>query len=481
VVIRRIRVIRVPLKNQAMKPKIQRSASRLTLQASFILLALCPMPNALSQQYGWVDISSRLPDYPNDTSIINGGADTLIANLTDICFIDNDNGWITTSSTYTSEEAAILHTVDGGNTWEVQTVMRPCTFIHMMDENTGYAASAGGMIFNTSDGGQNWMLFGATGTNVTGMSFPPGSDTGYICSYAASKMHRITPEGLETINFDNAPFWWQSISAASHDLIWISNLTSVYTYDQEGLTDQPVTSDNYNSINFKRNDLGWGCGSHGVKDRNQGTIMGCVGKNIPWVVLSYTDGPLYDVFALDGDHIWAGGADGQIYYAGNASDFGYDTQTSTGWSDVEFTRQPVPRPDVSIRSVFFTSEQNGYASANENVLLKYGPVSGEEETGRPGDPERGGVEVWPNPTRGKFQITSTKHQTNSKFQISNFIIEVVDLYGKPVAISPLHRMGEGPGLEAGTMEVDISDCPAGIYFVMISSGNELIVKKIVKL
>ena len=98
-----------------------------------------------------------------------------------------------------------------------------------------------------------------------------------------------------------------------------------------------------------------------------------------------------------------------------------------------------------------------------------------------GETERGDVEVFPNPSRGKFQITSTKFQTNPKKEIQNSQIELVDLFGKPVAISPLHRMGEGPGVGAGAMELDLSGYPAGIYFIRINSGNELIVTKIVKL
>jgi hypothetical protein len=94
---------------------------------------------------------------------------------------------------------------------------------------------------------------------------------------------------------------------------------------------------------------------------------------------------------------------------------------------------------------------------------------------------QGDVVVWPNPTRGKFQITSTKHQTNSKFKIQNSKFELVDLYGKPVMTSPLHRLGEGQGVGAGTLELDISNCPAGVYFIRISAGKELIVKRILKL
>jgi hypothetical protein len=106
-------------------------------------------------------------------------------------------------------------------------------------------------------------------------------------------------------------------------------------------------------------------------------------------------------------------------------------------------------------------------------------ISGEEEQGGMEAGGQGSVEVFPNPTRGKFQIPSTKFQTNSKKQIQN--IQVVDLFGNPVAIAPLHRMGEGPGVGAGNLELDISPLPAGIYFIRISIGNEWIVKKIVKL
>ena len=334
-------------------------------------------------------------------------------------------------------------------------------FIRMVDENVGYAASDGGMVFKTSDGGENWVSHGITGTVITGMSFPRGSDTGYICSYSTSKMHQITPVGLNVINFDNAPFWWQAISAPSHETIWLSSGTSVYTYDPGGLTDQPVTSDNYFSLDFIRQDLGWGCGSHGVEKTVDGTIMGCIGKNIPWVVLTYTQSPLYDCFSLDEDYLWAVGGKGQIYFTDNASDFGFDQQTSTGWTNVAFQAQPNPCPDATLRSVFFTSVNHGFAAGNKNTLLKYMQVSGVDETN---DRDLG---IYPNPTHGKFQITDPKPQTNSKNQIQN--IEVVDLYGKVVADIFCD------------LECDISGCPAGVYFVRIGMDNNLIVKKIIKL
>jgi len=76
-------------------------------------------------------------------------------------------------------------------------------------------------------------------------------------------------------------------------------------------------------------------------------------------------------------------------------------------------------------------------------------------------------QIFPNPTTGEFKIQ------NSKFKIQN--VEVVDLNGK--ALQSMNLELRIPG----TLELDISHLPAGIYFIRISSLNSLILKKIVKL
>jgi photosystem II stability/assembly factor-like uncharacterized protein len=107
--------------------------------------------------------------------------------------------------------------------------------------------------------------------------------------------------------------------------------------------------------------------------------------------------------------------------------------------------------------------------------------------------ELGSVEVWPNPTSGKFQITSTKHQTNDKFQTPNSKfqtnskiqiqnIEVFDLYGKVInEIVCDFEFGACLVLGACDLEFDISHLPAGIYFIRIKSENKMMVKKVIKL
>jgi len=90
------------------------------------------------------------------------------------------------------------------------------------------------------------------------------------------------------------------------------------------------------------------------------------------------------------------------------------------------------------------------------------------------------IAIFPNPTHGKFQITSSKHQTNTNFQIQN--CEVLDFLGNRIDV-PVCNLSFGNCFGFGIcgLEFDISRCPAGIYFVKIYSEDHSFVKKIIKL
>jgi hypothetical protein len=88
--------------------------------------------------------------------------------------------------------------------------------------------------------------------------------------------------------------------------------------------------------------------------------------------------------------------------------------------------------------------------------------------------------IYPNPTHGKFQITSTKIQINSNNQIQN--CEVVDLFGNVInAFVCDLKFGACLGFGIWDLEFDISPLPAGIYFIRIYFEDQMIVKKIIKL
>ncbi len=117
------------------------------------------------------------------------------------------------------------------------------------------------------------------------------------------------------------------------------------------------------------------------------------------------------------------------------------------------------------------------------VTVDFTPFAylGEAEHGGVEARENGSVEVFPNPTRGKVQISnsipSTRDQTKLKTQNSTFKIEVVDLFGQVIESNNNRTMEQ---LNSGTQEFDISRCPAEIYFIRIYFENQMIVKKIIK-
>ncbi len=112
-------------------------------------------------------------------------------------------------------------------------------------------------------------------------------------------------------------------------------------------------------------------------------------------------------------------------------------------------------------------------------------VSGVEEYGGMEAWRQWGVEVYPNPTFGKFQITTKSqrsHQLQSRWlsgQVSK--IEIVDLFGKTVAIFNAKSITHNLQPATCNLQLDIGHLPGGVYFVRISLENQTIVKKIIKL
>jgi hypothetical protein len=221
-----------------------------------------------------------------------------------------------------------------------------------------------------------------------------------------------------------------------------------------------------------------------------------------------TDGYLTDVFASDAHHAWAIGNNGTLYRYGvlegfpsgeaNMIDFVVDQQAQPAEIDEDAQTVHViveEGTDVSrlIPEIFLspdaTVDPPGGMMQDFTYPFTYTVTSGNGQTekewvvtvdiitaviergcGKAG--KQASIEVWPNPTRGKFQITTSGLQTNPEFQTQK--IEVMDLYGKPVI---RWKMEQG----TWNREHDIGFLPAGIYFIRLYFENQTIVKKIIKL
>jgi photosystem II stability/assembly factor-like uncharacterized protein len=458
-----------------MKPKsLKLNATSLKLQAALLLLcSLLTLHCSLSaQQYGWTDISGNIPDFPGDTIILNGGQDTIIAGFRSICFLDDDEGWI---STQVFDSGVVLHTMNGGDSWEIQELQFPelIIAIDMKDSQQGYAASEEGTIFHTNNGGENWEYHGSTfALLLYDMDFPPGSDTGYTCGMNGA-IFRITPGGVESM-VSGIVSDMKSIFFLSPDHGWVCGQSVLKEYvDGTWVAGHSYASGIWNDVFFVDEMNGWGAG-HWLSFPLDTIGVLHTSNDAEWITqpLSLDNhGDISQVFFLDNQHGWAIQFFGKIFATEDGGNSWYEQ--SPGINDELLT------------NIQMTSLTNGYICGNNRTLLKYTHISGEEETG--GQGARGKVELWPNPTHGKFQITNSISQTNSKLQIQN--IEVVDLYGKVVdlygkVVEDIFCDFEfGACLELGAwdLEFDIARCPAGIYFIRIHLENQTIVKKIIKI
>ncbi len=215
----------------------------LFLLSFLTIISLC----ATSQQYGWTDISDNLPEY---------------ANYNDVHFI-GDEGWIT------GWNDGLLHTPDGGETFQIQTLPENSgisSSIFMKNNLNGYVVTYSGNILKTDDGGTTWTTLHEPGGALNSVHFPPDSDVGYACgssgtvwSFDDTSITDISPSGvstnLQSICFpednNDGKVCGQTTIARYKNNTW----ANLQFYD---------ATLNYNSIFFIDNNLGWSCGINGT-------------------------------------------------------------------------------------------------------------------------------------------------------------------------------------------------------------------------
>jgi hypothetical protein len=401
---------------------------------------------APAQQYGWKNITANLPKFFRDTSIINGGADTIVANISGISFIDDSHGWICTYHPFFGDFSAVLETTDGGQTWTEHTAPQSGHDIYMIDSDTGYFGAYNGMVFKTTDGAKSWTYHGHLMTALYDLGFPPRPASSGYAGGKDGHLAQITPEGVVPVPLGLAGSVY-CISFPSVERGYALLDYQMIIFYKEGAwhveANYPYSSKNW--LFFYNDQLGWCVGDRFLKTTD----------GIDWIQVSpntILTGSMTGVFFTDQDHGWAVGTKGQIFYSNNS---GGD------WTMLEHNLT-----DGFLNGVFFTSPTNGYIYGGEKILLKYGPVSGTDEE------VKSNFIIYPNPTSGQFTLCNLVCATGRPAVTK---IELADLFGKTVLI-----LFEGKAV-TGEMKFDAGNLPAGVYMLKIFRDESIILKKILKL
>jgi photosystem II stability/assembly factor-like uncharacterized protein len=190
------------------------------------------------------------------------------ANLLGVYFINPLTGWMA------GDAGVVLHTIDGGNTWEFQNSGINNHEIYFRDENNGWVVGSGA-IRHTTDGGQTWTAQNCpTLADLYSISFI-NADTGWIFgsyqtvlrTYNGGQHWDLLCSGSPTSYSYNQGVFLSYTNgwAAGRDFLGFSYGRICHSTDG-GLTWQEdvTTSKNLNSLSFPDQDTGYVCGDNGL-------------------------------------------------------------------------------------------------------------------------------------------------------------------------------------------------------------------------
>ena len=311
---------------------------------------------SFGQQYNWTTISANLPKFYRDTTIINGGADTIIASISGISFLDDNHGWICTGHPFDADPSAILETNDGGQTWTEHSAPFSGSDIHMIDELNGYFGANNGFIYKTNDGAQTWTLHGMLTVALYDLGFPPRpAQNGWAGGYNGH-LSQITPDGVFPVDLGLAghvyciDFPSEERGYALLDYQMIINYMDGQWNDDAAY---PYSSKTW--LFFYNDTLGWCVGEMFLKT----TVGNDWYRTDPDFVQT---GSMTGVYFIDENKGWAVGTQGQIAYS---NDGGED------WTMLEHSLT-----DAYLQGVYFTSPNRGYIYGGNKTLLKYTLAAG---------------------------------------------------------------------------------------------------------
>lgn len=99
---------------------------------------------------GWNGLCIKTTDGGNTWFELETGVSST---LWDVCFVDENKGWITTAS-----NNQLLHTTNGGNTWTITTFPVELRTIQFLSDRLGFI-SGSGQLLKTTDGGNTWNVY----------------------------------------------------------------------------------------------------------------------------------------------------------------------------------------------------------------------------------------------------------------------------------------------------------------------------------
>ena len=262
----------------------------------------------------------------------------------DVVFYNATHGWLL--SVY-----AVLHTTDGGNSWN--PILGPVTrwLYHDLSVVTPLDIwVTGGHLYHTLDGGLTWQDVYTPEIGVAKIAFYNATH-GLVGD--VDRVYRTIDGGIT---------WTNSINWSSHgnmlnefyvtaSSVRVATLSGLYNSDDWGLTWSRLDSRDIRSFSFISEDEGWIAHRNTISQFTDGTIIDLprvVGLSIP------TNSYYYDVDFIDTEHGWIVGIGPAVIYTPDGGRSWYQQDC----------------PDYALRSVDSINQTHVWAAGWRGALVK---------------------------------------------------------------------------------------------------------------
>lgn len=288
-----------------------------------------------------------------------------IEDLYDVFFINETTGWAVGLQGFSSP-GVILKTLDGGNSWTVQSTDAPFALmaVHFINETHGWAAGEDATIMHTSDGGDNWGFQDAGATDIAHFEdvYFADENTGWVVGRGGPGSSGVilkTTDGGTTWTAQSTGISYNAqLLAASfvdENTGWVVGTPGLILHTSDGgnnWTEQPSGSDEtFEGVHFVNASTGWVVGY-------DETILHTADGGNSWTQQTAENSNYFlrDVFFVDENTGWV---------IGNFSTIHHTIDGGNTWTDQSHSGFK------NLYALHFTDAGNGWAVGSDGIVLRY--------------------------------------------------------------------------------------------------------------
>ena len=399
-----------------------------------LLIVQCSLFTVHCSLAQWVNMGSHFPDTINSACLYS-------------MFCIGDTCWIVSCM---PNADIMYYSTNGCQTISSRSLPDQANAVWFLDHNLGYIATQGGHVYKSTDGGDTWTIHGVAGSALYDMIFPPNSTTGWTCGYWGH-LHQVTPLGVSPnidIGISTTNLMSLSFPDSTHGWVCGENVI-VHYYDKTCYTDQTYSYGGWNVLYFLNDTLGWAAGNF----EGGGFLSSGLMRTIDGINWIDQDNPsaegMFAILFINENEGWAGSAGGKLVHTTDGGNNWVLDEMATTISNHRFIT----------KIVYVPSKQTLYVLGNKGLLLKNSSVNGIVPKEKK---DKNNFSIYPNPCRDILTI-----------QFSN---------ARPVqkTISIINVLGLNVKTFTGTstkQQLDISNLPAGTYFLFVDYEKNLYSRK----